>query len=48
MIKQEKMDQIISFSDVYSEYLPQKFGFLVSQARKEKPVSYTHLRAHET
>ncbi len=43
MIKQEKMDQIISFSDVYSEYLPQKFGFLVSQARKEKKISQRQL-----
>ena len=43
MIKQQKMDKIISFSDVYSEYLPQKFSSLVSQARKEKKMNQRQL-----
>ena len=43
MIKQGKMDKIISFSDVYSEYLPQKFSSLVSQARKEKKMNQRQL-----
>ena len=43
MIKQGKMDKIISFSDVYSEYLPQKFSSLVSQARKDKKMNQRQL-----
>ena len=43
MIKQGKMDKIISFSDVYSEYLPQKFASLVSQARKNKKMNQRQL-----
>lgn len=43
MIKQQKLDKIISFSDVYSEYLPQKFSSLVSQARKDKKMNQRQL-----
>ena len=43
MIKQGKLDKIISFSDVYSEYLPQKFSSLVSQARKDKKMNQRQL-----
>ena len=43
MIKQQKLDKIISFSDVYSEYLPQRFASLVSQARKNKKISQKQL-----
>ena len=39
MINQEKLDKIISFHNVYSEYLPQRFASLVSQSRKKRKIS---------